>query len=103
MKEQGVDLIDVSSGAVVPATIDAFPGYQVKFSETIKEGADIATGAVGLITTGRQAEEILKNNRADVVLLARELLRDPYWAYTAAKEFGVEISSPKQYECGWIF
>ena len=88
MKEQGVDLIDVSSGAVVPAAIDAFPGYQVKFSETIKEGADIATGAVGLITTGKQAEEILKNNRADLVLLARELLRDPYWAYTAAKELG---------------
>ena len=86
MKEQSVDLIDVSSGAVVPAAIDAFPGYQVKFSETIKEGADIATGAVGLITTGIQAEEILKNGRADMILLARELLRDPYWAYTAAKE-----------------
>ncbi len=71
MKAQGVDLIDVSSGAVVPARIDAYPGYQVKFSETIKEGADIATGAVGLITTGIQAEEILKNNRADIVLLAQ--------------------------------
>ena len=103
MKAQGVDLIDVSSGAVVPARIDAYPGYQVKFSETIKEGADIATGAVGLITTGIQAEEILKNNRADMILLARELLRDPYWAYTAAKELNVEIESPKQYERGWIF
>ena len=76
MKVQGVDLIDVSSGAVVPAPIDVFPGYQVKFSETIKEGADILTGAVGLITTGIQAEEILKNGRADLILLARELLRD---------------------------
>ena len=103
MKEQGVDLIDVSSGAVVPAAIDAFPGYQVKFSETIKEGADISTGAVGLITTGIQAEEILKNGRADMILLARELLRDPYWAYTAAKELRVEIQSPKQYERGWMF
>ena len=103
MKAQGVDLIDVSSGAVVPAKIDVFPGYQVKFAETIKEVADIATGAVGLITTGRQAEEILKNNRADMVLLARELLRDPYWAYTAAKELGVEIPVPKQYEFGWRF
>ena len=103
MKEQSVDLIDVSSGAVVPAAIDAFPGYQVKFSETIKEGADIATGAVGLITTGIQAEEILKNGRADMILLARELLRDPYWAYTAAKELRVEIQSPKQYERGWMF
>lgn len=103
MKEQGVDLIDVSSGAVVPAAIDVFPGYQVTFSETIKAGADIATGAVGLITTGIQAEEILKNGRADVVLLARELLRDPYWAYTAAKELGVEIVAPKQYSRGWVF
>jgi NADPH2 dehydrogenase len=103
MKEQGVDLIDVSSGAVVPAAIDASPGYQVPFSETIKGGADIATGAVGLITTGIQAEEILKNGRADVVLLARELLRDPYWAYTAAKELGVDIEAPKQYTRGWLF
>ncbi len=103
MKEQGVDLIDVSSGAVVPAAIDAFPGYQVKFSETIKAGADIATGAVGLITTGIQAEEILKNNRADMILLARQLLRDPYWAYTAAKELGVGIEAPKQYARGWTF
>ncbi|MCG7336245.1 NADPH dehydrogenase NamA [Sporosarcina sp. ACRSM] len=103
MKEQGVDLIDVSSGAVVPAKIDAYPGYQVKFAETIKEGANIATGAVGLITTGIQAEEILKNNRADMVLLARELLRDPYWPYTAARELEVEISTPQQYERGWRF
>ncbi|MEK5038677.1 NADPH dehydrogenase NamA [Sporosarcina sp. FSL K6-3457] len=103
MKEQGVDLIDVSSGAVVPATIDVFPGYQVPFSETIKAGADIATGAVGLITTGIQAEEILKNGRADVILLARELLRDPYWAYTAAKELDVDIETPKQYARGWVF
>lgn len=103
MKEQGVDLIDVSSGALVPAKIDVFPGYQVRFSETLKEGADIATGAVGLITTGKQAEEILKNGRADVILLARELLRDPYWAYTAAKELDVDIKAPKQYERGWLF
>ncbi|WP_342511492.1 NADPH dehydrogenase NamA [Sporosarcina sp. FSL K6-1522] len=103
MKEQSVDLIDVSSGAVVPAKIDVFPGYQVPFSETIKAGADIATGAVGLITTGIQAEEILKNGRADMVLLARELLRDPYWAYTAAKELRVEIPAPQQYARGWMF
>ena len=103
MKLQGVDLIDVSSGALVPAAIDVFPGYQVKFSETIKEGAEISTGAVGLITTGIQAEEILKNGRADLILLARELLRDPYWAYTAAKELGEEIKAAKQYERGWKF
>jgi NADPH2 dehydrogenase len=102
MKAQGVDLIDVSSGAVVPARINVYPGYQVKYSETIKNGADIATGAVGLITTAIQAEEILQNERADLVFLARELLRDPYWPRTAAKELGVNIETPKQYERGWI-
>lgn len=102
MKAQGVDLIDVSSGAVVPARINVYPGYQVKYSETIKNGADMATGAVGLITTGIQAEEILQNERADLVFLARELLRDPYWPRTAAKELGVEVETPKQYERGWI-
>lgn len=101
MKEQGVDLIDVSSGAVVPARIPVFPGYQVKLAETIKKEAKIDTGAVGLITTGIQAEEILRNERADLVLLARELLRDPYWPRTAAKELGVEIEAPKQYDRAW--
>ncbi|WP_336823230.1 NADPH dehydrogenase NamA [Sporosarcina sp. USHLN248] len=103
MKTQGVDLIDVSSGAVVPAKIDAFPGYQVPFAELIRHEAAIPTGAVGLITTGIQAEEILKNGRADLVLLARELLRHPYWPYDAAKELGVSIDSPKQYDRGWTF
>jgi NADPH2 dehydrogenase len=102
MKEQGVDLIDVSSGAVVPARISVYPGYQVKLSETIKNGAEIPTGAVGLITSGIQAEEILQNDRADLVFLARELLRDPYWPRTAAKELGVSIEGPKQYERGWL-
>lgn len=103
MKEQSVDLIDVSSGALVPARIDVYPGYQVPFAETIKKGTDIPTGAVGLITTGIQAEEILKNDRADLVFLARELLRNPYWAYTAANELKVSIPMSKQYERGWTF
>ena len=102
MKEQGVDLVDVSSGAVVPAHIHVYPGYQVKYSETIKNGTGIPTGAVGLITTGIQAEEILQNDRADLVFLARELLRDPYWPRTAAKELGVSLEGPKQYERGWV-
>lgn len=102
MKEQGVDLIDVSSGAVVPARIHTYPGYQVKFSETIKNGANIHTGAVGLITSGLQAEEILQNGRADLIFIARELLRDPYWPRTAAKELGASIEPPKQYERGWL-
>lgn len=101
MKTQGVDLIDVSSGAVVPANINTFPGYQVRFAEKIKEEVEIPTGAVGLITTGLQAEEILQNERADVILLGRELLRDPYWPRTAAKQLGIAIEAPTQYERGW--
>lgn len=103
MKEQGVDLIDVSSGAVVMADIDAYPGYQVPFSETIKHDTPIPTGAVGLITHPMQAEEILKNNRADLIFLARELLRDPYWPYRAAKELNAELKTPVPYERGWRF
>ncbi|MCA1054737.1 NADPH dehydrogenase NamA [Rossellomorea aquimaris] len=101
MKEQGVDLIDVSSGAVVPARIPVYPGYQVKLAETIRTGADIPTGAVGLITSGLQAEEILQNERADLIFLGRELLRNPYWPRTAANELNEDIEAPKQYERGW--
>lgn len=101
MKEDGVDLIDVSSGAVVPARIPIYPGYQVGFSEKIRHEADIPTGAVGLITSGLHAEEILQNNRADLIFLGRELLRDPYWPRTAAHDLGAGIEAPQQYERGW--
>lgn len=97
MKEQGVDLIDCSSGAVVPAPIQVFPGYQVNLADQIRNQAGIATGAVGLITTAAQAEEILGNERADLIFLGRELLRNPYWAYNAAKELRTEIERPRQY------
>lgn len=102
MKQQGVDLIDVSSGAVVPAKINAYPGYQVPFAETIKQQTPIAAGAVGLITSPLHAEEILQNGRADMVFLARELLRNPYWAYTAATELKADIPAPVPYERGWV-
>lgn len=102
MKQQGVDLIDVSSGALVPANIPVYPGYQVKFAETIRQGANIPTGAVGLITSPLQAEEILQNDRADMAFLARELLRDPYWPYRASKELGAEIEAPVPYKRGWV-
>jgi NADPH2 dehydrogenase len=101
MKEDGVDLIDCSSGAVVPAKINVFPGYQVAFADKIKNEAKIATAAVGMITTGRQAEEILQNNRADLIFIGREFLKDPYWPRTAANDLGTDIQSPKQYERGW--
>lgn len=102
MKQQGVDLIDVSSGALVPAQISVYPGYQVQYAETIKNGTPIATGAVGLITSPLHAEEILQNGRSDMIFLARELLRDPYWAYTAAKELDADIEAPTPYKRGWV-
>ena len=101
MKRDGIDLIDVSSGAVVPAAIDVYPGYQVTLSEKIKHGAQIATGAVGLITSPLHADEIVHNGRADLVFLGRELLRDPYWPVRAAKSLRTEIEPPKQYARGW--
>jgi len=101
MKEQGVDLIDTSSGAIAPANINFFPGYQVPYADKIRHEADIDTGAVGLILTATQAEEILQNERADLIFLARELLRNPYWPSYAARELGVELAGPKQYERGW--
>lgn len=103
LKQAGVDLVDCSSGGVVPAPISVFPGYQVPFAEKIRREADIRTAAVGLITDGRQAEEIVQNGRADLVLLARALLRDPYWPRTAAEVLGdrEHLDAPKQYGRAW--
>jgi len=101
LKAQGVDLIDASSGGLVPVAPKAFPGYQVPFAEVIRSGAQIATGAVGLITHGVHAEEILQNGRADLIFIGREFLRNPYWPLAAAKELGVSLPSPKQYERAW--
>jgi 2,4-dienoyl-CoA reductase-like NADH-dependent reductase (Old Yellow Enzyme family) len=95
---EGVDLIDCSSGGnVAGATIPLASGYQVSFAERIKRGANIATGAVGLITEPAQADTIVRDERADVVLLARELLRDPYWPLRAARELNCQIAWPAQY------
>ncbi|WP_107923945.1 NADPH dehydrogenase NamA [Lysinibacillus parviboronicapiens] len=101
MKSQGVDLVDVSTGGVVQADIHVFPGYQVPHAESIKQGADMPTSTVGLITTAIQAEEILQNNRADLIFLGRVLLREPYWPLHAAKELGEEVTPPVQYIRGW--
>lgn len=94
MKEQGVDFIDVSTGGLVPAHYHIYPGYQVPFAEAIRRGVNIPTGAVGLITTGIQGEEILQNERADLIFIGRELLRDPYFPYRAAKQLNVSIEAP---------
>ncbi|MNO14318.1 NADPH dehydrogenase [compost metagenome] len=98
MKAQGVDLIDCSSGGLVPAQIHAFPGYQVNLAEQIRRQADIATGAVGLISEPSHAEEILGNGRADLVFLGRELLRNPYWAYDAARALRTTLERPAPYQ-----
>ena len=99
---RGVDLVDVSSGGLVPhQQIPAGPGYQVPFAERIRREAGVATGAVGLITEPAQAEEIVASGRADVVLLARELLRDPYFPRRAAQALGAELTPPDQYRRAW--
>ncbi len=98
LKEIGVDLIDVSSGGNVPTqNIPVGPHYQVPFAQEIKQRANILTGAVGLITDPHKANEILEKNEADVVFLARELLRDPYWPLHAAKTLGEVPPVPNQY------
>lgn len=90
LKALGVDLIDCSSGGLVPhAKITVGPGYQVPFAEAVKKDAGIATAAVGMITEPAQAEAILAEGKADLILLARAHLRDPYWAHHAAKALGV--------------
>jgi 2,4-dienoyl-CoA reductase-like NADH-dependent reductase (Old Yellow Enzyme family) len=98
LRARGVDLVDCSSGgAVADAKIPLAPGYQVPFAERIRREAGIATGAVGLITDPAQAAEIVATGRADCVLLARELLRDPYWPLHAAQALGCTVSWPRQY------
>ncbi len=98
LKSAGVDLIDCSSGGQVPnARIPAGPGFQVPFADAVRREAAIATGAVGFITDPRQAEEIVASGKADAVLLARELLRDPYWPLRAAAVLGADVAWPKQY------
>jgi len=99
VKGNGVDLIDCSSGGVIPnVKIPAKPGYQVPFAESVRK-TGILTGAVGIIVTAQQAEDILANGQADLVFMARELLRDPYFPLRAARELGYEeVKWPVQYE-----
>jgi 2,4-dienoyl-CoA reductase-like NADH-dependent reductase (Old Yellow Enzyme family) len=98
LRERGVDLVDCSSGGLVPnAQIPAGPGFQVQFAERIRREAGIATAAVGLITEAAQANEIVAEGKADLVLLAREFLRDPYWPAHSAQSLGDTVSWPKQY------
>ncbi|MDB6167142.1 MAG: NADH:flavin oxidoreductase/NADH oxidase [Verrucomicrobia bacterium] len=104
LKTEGVDLIDCSSGAnVANARIPVGPGYQVPFAERIRREAEIATAAVGLITEPEQADGIIRSGQADVVLLARALLRDPYWPAHAARTLNetAAVPPPRQYARAW--
>lgn len=99
LKTHGVDVMDCSSGGNSPLQkIPIGPMYQVTFSQKIKEESGIKTGAVGLITTAEQAEEIIASKKADLILLARQLLREPFFALHAAKKLNVDVEWPLQYE-----
>jgi 2,4-dienoyl-CoA reductase-like NADH-dependent reductase (Old Yellow Enzyme family) len=98
LAEMGVDLIDCSSGGLLPqAKIPVGPGYQTQFAEQIRRQAKIMTAAVGMITSPVQAEHVIGTGQADAVMIARELLRDPYWPLRAARELGQPVSWPVQY------
>jgi len=97
LKAHGVDLVDCSSGAITPALPPVGPGYQIPFAERIRRETGIATMAVGMITTPEMAEEIVRNGRADVVAMGRELLRSPYWPLQAARVLAHDIEWPRQY------
>ena len=98
LEELGVDLVDCSSGGLVPyAKVAIGPGYQVPFSEAIRREAGIPTAAVGMITEAAQAEGILAAGKADAIVMARAFLRDPYWPLHAAKELGVDVDWPSPY------
>jgi len=102
LKVEGVDLVDCSSGGIVPnAKIEVKPGYQVPFAEKVRHGAQIKTAAVGFITEAKQADDIIRSGKADLVLLARQMLVDPYWPAHAAKILGHKITTPSQYLRAW--
>jgi 2,4-dienoyl-CoA reductase-like NADH-dependent reductase (Old Yellow Enzyme family) len=95
----GADIIDCSSGGAVPKVhVPIGPGYQTQFAERVRREAGVATAAVGLITNAQQADTIIRSGQADVIVIARELLRDPHWPLRAARELKHEIAWPKQYE-----
>jgi len=99
LRPMGVDLVDCSSGGAVPyAKVAVGAGYQVPFAQEIRRRAGIATGAVGMITAPMQADQIIRHEQADLVFLARELLRDPYWPLHAAAGVHQDVAWPKQYE-----
>jgi 2,4-dienoyl-CoA reductase-like NADH-dependent reductase (Old Yellow Enzyme family) len=99
LAREGVDLIDCSSGGLLPgAKVPFGPGYQTAFAERIRREAAVKTGAVGMIRGADQAEHIVRSGQADAVLIARQLLREPYWPLKAARHLGIQVRWPVQYE-----
>ncbi|MAF64041.1 MAG: oxidoreductase [Planctomycetes bacterium] len=97
LKEAGADLIHVSAGGNSPRTPPTYPGYMIELAQAIKQGANVPTIAVGLIRTPELAEEVVRNGRADLVALGRELLRAPYWPLQAAQQLEVDLAWPQPY------
>jgi NADPH2 dehydrogenase len=102
LKDRCVDIWHVSSGGISPRKVTAHTAYQVPYAEKIRKTLGVKTIAVGLITTPELAEEVIEKGSSDMVALGRELLRNPYWALTAASKLGVDIDWPKQYEVAKI-
>jgi len=102
MKEQGIDLVDVSSGGVTENKPNVYPGYQVPYAETIRKHTGLLTAAVDLITNGRQAEDILRKGCADIVAIGRALLKDPFWPRLAAEQLGETIEELAPYRNTWF-
>ncbi|QAY69824.1 NADH:flavin oxidoreductase/NADH oxidase [Xylanimonas protaetiae] len=100
LKGLDVDLVDVSTGGLVPATVPVGPGYQVPHARRVRDVSGLPTAAVGLVTSALQAETILRDGAADAVLVGREALRDPHWPLRAAHELGGDVAWAKQYERG---
>lgn len=98
VKDKGVDSVNVSTGGLVPVVPDTYPGYQIPHAETIKKMTGLPVAAGGLLSNANEINDILVSNKADLVYLGRELLRNPYWTLKAAKELECEIEWPKQYE-----
>ncbi len=98
LRQLGVDVVDCSSGGTLrSATVPEEPGYQVGFAARVRQEAGVASAAVGLITEAAQADQIVQSTQADMILLARAMLRDPYWPMKAAQELGAEVRWPEQY------
>ncbi len=95
-------MVDVSSGGTLPgAQVPIGPGYQTAFAAEIRRRTGVPTGAVGLITSPEQADHVIRSGQADLVLFAREMLRDPYFARRAARALGAELEAPAQYRRAW--